>query len=297
MPIGNAFAILKSLKAVVPTVYDFVSITDPSGLAIDSMNNIYCSYSSSSIKKIDPNGNMTNFVTIVTGGESPSISQIAIDSLDNVYSTDGISQTVFPNYHFNITVANNSGIFSTYIKNSGTGTGICIDSNNNMYFSASVGWSIIKYDANANLITNKLGNLTIKGPSFIALDSNENVYISDTFLHKIFKITKSGANSVYAGFGGSGFTDGNSLNAKFNTPQGLCFDNEDNLYVADTKNNRIRKITPSGQVTTIAGTGVMGDKIGSANQALFKNPTGLLYKNGIIYITDKGNNKIKKLII
>lgn len=293
MPIGNAFTILKSVKIKVPMVENYININDPHGLAFDSMDNLYCSCETSKINKITPDGTMTNFVNIISGAEPARIANIAIDTFDNVYSTDSITSS-FNNFHFAISKTNSFGIFSRYHE-SGSAVGIYIDKNNNLYYTPWFGECVVKIDSNKNIINAKMGDLTIKEPRDIALDSSENVYVISK--HKIYKILKNGLGSLFAGSNTAGNIDGHSTSAQFNTPQGLCFDKNDNLYVADTLNQKIRKITLSGQVTTIAGTGGIGDKDGPALQANFKYPTDVVFKNGIVYISDKGNNKIKKLIL
>ncbi|HEY2922886.1 MAG TPA: hypothetical protein VGK77_28240, partial [Candidatus Binatia bacterium] len=85
--------------------------------------------------------------------------------------------------------------------------------------------------------------------------------------------------------------------ARFSSPQGICVDRFRNLYVADAGNNVIRKILPSGQVTTFAGTGVAGSQLGQATNAQFSGPTGVCVDNsGNIYVADSGNcNRICKI--
>ncbi len=300
MPIGNAFTILKSVKIKVPMVQEFSSITNPRGLAVDSFENLYvaCEADSSFIKKIEPDGTVSTHFRAITAGETLSVNGLAIDNFDNFYLSDGkASAPATAIYHSNVYTYSNLGNLSTYVLSVGVTTGICIDRNNNLYVSNFNGPTVDKYDS-AKVKTFKFGNLTLNQPQGLALDSSDNIYVADRKNHRIYKITKNGVNSIYAGTGIAGVLNGASLNAQFNTPIGLCFDEYDNLYVAEFTNHTIRKITPSGQVSTIAGTaGLAGDKLGVALSTQLKQPTWLAYKNGIIYISDTGNNKIKKLIL
>jgi sugar lactone lactonase YvrE len=102
--------------------------------------------------------------------------------------------------------------------------------------------------------------------------------------------------STLAGNGNAGFADGTGASALFNNPQGVAVDSKGNIYVSDSFNNYIRKITPAGVVTTIAGNGVAGYTDGAAATAQFYAPQGLaLDAQGNLYIADLGNNVIRKL--
>ncbi|MCB9265016.1 MAG: hypothetical protein H6558_08325 [Lewinellaceae bacterium] len=98
---------------------------------------------------------------------------------------------------------------------------------------------------------------------------------SDGGNHVIRKISPEGEVSTYAGAGIAGHADGPASEARFNNPINLCFDPEGNLYVSDFQNQRIRKITPGGEVSTIAGDGFVGYEDGPALQARFSYPRGI----------------------
>jgi DNA-binding beta-propeller fold protein YncE len=86
------------------------------------------------------------------------------------------------------------------------------------------------------------------------LDANGNVYVSDWGTNRIFKSTPSGNVTTLAGSGLEGGTDGQGISAKFYLPQGVAVDGSGNIYLADSYNYRIRKITPSGIVTTLVSS-------------------------------------------
>ena len=94
--------------------------------------------------------------------------------------------------------------------------------------------------------------LSLTYPYGVAVDGAGNVYVADTVNHRIRKITTSGVVSTLAG-SSSGYTDGTGTSAKFSYPSGVAVDGAGNVYVADTYNHRIRKITASGVVSTLAG--------------------------------------------
>ena len=131
-------------------------------------------------------------------------------------------------------------------------------------------------------------------PINITIDSNGNLYVVDLNNHSIRKVTQSGVVTTLAGNGSSGFADGTGAAAQFYQPEGIAIDSNGNLYVADANNNRIRKITPSGVVTTLAGnaTGAFADGTGAL--ASFNFPMSItLASNGNLYVADYGNNCIR----
>jgi hypothetical protein len=133
-------------------------------------------------------------------------------------------------------------------------------------------------------------------PIGLAVDQQGNVYVADRDNSVIRKITPTGAVSTLAGNYNYGYADGTGTNAKFWTPVALTIDNSGNLYVADQSNNRIRKITPAGVVTTIAGDGNYGYVDGPANVAEFRQIKDLAVdKLGNIYVAEEINNRIRKI--
>lgn len=131
-------------------------------------------------------------------------------------------------------------------------------------------------------------------PSGICVDGQGNLYVADTYNHRIRKITPAGMVSTLAG-SSFGFADGNGTAARFNLPVGICVDSQGNLYIADSFNNRIRKITPSGIVSTLAGSNP-GFADGNPATAQFNWPAGIcIDSQGGLYITDYLNYKVRKI--
>jgi sugar lactone lactonase YvrE len=136
------------------------------------------------------------------------------------------------------------------------------------------------------------------GASGVATDSAGNVFVADTGNHTIRKITSAGVVSTLAGTAGSsGSTDAAGAAARFNSPRGVATDNAGNVYVADSGNNTIRKITPTGVVSTLAGTaGSSGSTDASGAAARFNTPRGIASDAaGTLYVADSGNNTIRKI--
>jgi sugar lactone lactonase YvrE len=133
-------------------------------------------------------------------------------------------------------------------------------------------------------------------PLDVAADAAGNIYVADNLNHRIRKITASGDVSTLAGDGTAAFANGTGTAAKLRNPSGLAIDKDGNLIIADRLNHRIRKITPAGVVTSVAGDGVSGYKDGEAGAARFADPYGVAVDgNGNIIIADLNNNKVRKL--
>ncbi len=133
-------------------------------------------------------------------------------------------------------------------------------------------------------------------PDAAICDSNGNLFVTDQSNHKIRKITPDGIVSTFAGTGTIGAADGNGIAASFHFPAGITIDSDNNLIIADFGNNKIRKITPEGVVTTLAGTGVAGSDEGTVLTAQFNGPTGVTIDNlGNIFVADYYNNNVRKI--
>jgi sugar lactone lactonase YvrE len=134
-------------------------------------------------------------------------------------------------------------------------------------------------------------------PFGIAVDKRGNVYVADGGeSNRIRRLTPEGKVETVAG-STEGFADGNAAEARFNTPSGIAIDRAGNLLIADTSNNRIRKLSADGRtVSTIAGSGAAGFTDGFANEAEFNGPIGIAVdRHGNIFVADSYNDKIREI--
>ncbi|HWJ96502.1 MAG TPA: NHL repeat-containing protein, partial [Telluria sp.] len=133
-------------------------------------------------------------------------------------------------------------------------------------------------------------------PSAIALDRKGNLYVADTGNHAVRKVARDGAVITLAGGGQPGFADGQGAAARFNGPVGIAVDEHGTVYLADTYNDRIRRIAPDGTVTTLAGTGKPGLADGPGAAAAFDTPTAIaVAKDGTLFVADTGNDAIRRI--
>ncbi|WP_229423800.1 NHL repeat-containing protein [Massilia frigida] len=133
-------------------------------------------------------------------------------------------------------------------------------------------------------------------PFGLVIDRDGNVYVADAGdNNRIRKITPEGVVSTLAG-ASEGLADGTGAAAAFHTPSGMAIDGAGNLFVADTGNNAIRKITPYGVVSTIGGSGVAGYRDGKAGEAQFNGPVGVAVDQaGVVFVADTYNDRIRKI--
>ncbi|HEY1790406.1 MAG TPA: hypothetical protein VGJ73_19825, partial [Verrucomicrobiae bacterium] len=140
-------------------------------------------------------------------------------------------------------------------------------------------------------------NALFNAPQGIAVDTSGNVYVADTGNGTIRKIT-SGVVTTFAGFAGhAGSANGQGTNAAFYAPEGLAVDASGNVFVADTWNDTIREVSPSGAVSTLAGwPGSFGSTNAIGTNALFYEPGGVAVDaNDDVFVADTGNNAIREI--
>jgi sugar lactone lactonase YvrE len=192
---------------------------------------------------------------------------------------------------------------------------IVFDPQGNLYLAETANHVIRKVDT-TGIITTIAGTGTqgfsgdagpstaaqLDSPQGLALDANQNLYIADTHNHRIRKLSlATGTITTIAGAGSAGFDgdNGPATSAHLNLPTALALDANQNLYIADTQNHRIRKITvATGTITTIAGNGTQGfsGDNSAAISASIDSPTGLaIDTSNNLYLADTHNHRIRKI--
>lgn len=142
-------------------------------------------------------------------------------------------------------------------------------------------------------------NATFQFPSGVTVNGSGTIYISDTWNHRIRLITPSGVVSLLAGSGTPAFGDGTGAGASFSYPAQIAVDINGNAYVADTNNQRIRRITLAGVVTTFAGNGTASSVDGTGGSATLNTPVGLTISkdNTLLFVTEANGNRVRQIVI
>src|ERR1700730_5098176 len=175
--------------------------------------------------------------------------------------------------------------------------GIAIGRDGTIYIAdAGESNAVRKLTPEGTLTTLAGGDDSFNTPSGLAIDNNGNLYVADTGNNRIRKITAKGVVSTVAGTGTAGYLDGPANAAQFDGPMGVAVDAKGNIYVADTYNDRLRKISLEGQVSTLAGAGRPGYSDGDASSALFDTPCAVVVSpDGNLYVADTASNKLRKI--
>src|SRR6266540_3755481 len=297
----------------------------PSGVAVDSAGNVYVADTGShTIRQVTPAGVVTTLAGLagITGsadgtGRAARFYNpygVGTDSSGNVYVADTENNTIRKITPAGV-VTTLAGLAAITGSDDGTGSaarfyfpwGVATDSSGNVYVADRSTIRKITPAAVVTTLAGEAGNggsadgtgsaAQFSAPYGVATDSSGNVYVADTFNSTIRKITPAGVVTTLAGQAGSyGIADGTGSAARFHNPQGVATDSSGNVYVADSFNHTIRKITPAGVVTTLAGlAGSYGSADGTGSAARFYDPLGVATdSSGNVYVADAGNNTIRK---
>ena len=295
------------------------------GITADNAGDVYVT-DNVTIRQITPEGVVTTIAgasgqTGVTDGTGTlarfnSPSDLAVDSTGNIYVADTGNYT--------IRKITPGGIVSTFAgmaggpgKTDGTGTtarfdepfGMALDQTGNLIVADHLNHMIRKITPGGVVTSLTPANQTgasvqVREPCGVGVDHTGNIFVVNAGSNSILKLAPDGVLSTFAGWsaessssGYYGSTDGPGTTARFAYPEGLTMDNADNIYVADTGNHTIRKITPAGVVSTLAGTaGQFGSADGNGSAARFNNPIGLAVdRTGTVYVADVVNSIIRKI--
>ena len=329
---------LNSFGAQAQTVSAItVPLLLPSAIVFDPAGNLYIAETANHvIRKVDTNGNITTIAGTGTQGFSSisgpastaqldSPQGLALDTANNLYIADTHNHVI---RKLNLT----TGILTTIAGTGAPGfsgdngsatsaqldlpTALALDAKNNLYLADTRSHRIRRIDATTDLITTIAGNGTqgfsgdnapataasIDSPTGLALDASNNLYLADTHNHRIRRIDAiTGLITTIAGTGSLGYSGDNAqaATAALALPHGLTLDAAGNLYLADTANNRIRRIDAiTGIITTVAGNGTQGfsGDNATATVAALDTPRDATFSPGsLLTLADTGNQRIRQL--
>ena len=290
----------------------------PQGVAVDNTGNVYVADTGNdTIRKISPSGVVTTLAGRATSvgsvdglGSIASFSSpadLAVDGTGNLYVADAANyriRKVTPAGMVTTLAGNNSGN-----ETDGSGTnailsypvGVTLDGSGNLYVVDYFGNALRKISP-AGVVTTvtnlpqNVYNNGSGGPEEVAVDNVGNVYIAEFNNSTILKVTAAGVMTTFAGLTGStGSKDGTGNAVRFTNPNGVAVDSVGNVYVADTYSYTIRKITPTGVVTTLAGLAGYGACVdGMGTNAEFNQPFGIAVDGaGTLYVAGYRDNTIR----
>ena len=295
----------------------------PVGIALDNSGTVYIAdQNNNRIRKITSDGVVSTFCGSGTSGSADGACATAQfnQPKDIDIGTDG-TMYVADTYNHRVRKITAAGVVSTlaggsegYLNGIGTAArfdypyGLTVDENNFVYVADTYNHRIRKITSSGVVTTfagSTLGNVNglgaaaqFKFPQGLDTDSVGNLFVADSDNHSIRKITPAGAVSTLAGSGSSGYSDGSGATAQFYYPNSLSIDNGDNIVISDSSNNRIRLITKSGEVSTLAGNGGYSYIDGAGVNAQFSSPIGVEFdKNGAVFVVDTNNNRIRKITL
>jgi len=304
------------------------ALSFPTGVAVDGAGNIYIAdFGNNVIRKVSPSGVIT---TIAGNGESdysgdggPATAAailpftVRLDVAGNLYigETDGHLRKVSIDGRITTIAGNGQFQFSgdggsATRANLSLPTSVAVSKDGSLYVADASNARIRKVSA-AGVITTFAGS-GVPGssgdggpaiaasmvPFGVAIDAAGNVYFTDSFANNLRKVSPAGVINLVAGNGESDYSgdNGPAIAAALNFPTGVAVDDAANIYIADSGNNRIRKVSTDGIITTIAGNGktdYAGDN-GPATAAALNYPSGVaIDRVGSIYVADSSNNRIR----
>jgi sugar lactone lactonase YvrE len=306
--------------------------TLPMAITVDTSGHLYVADSGNyTVRKISPSGVVSTLAGVagLSGsgdgggtatccpGRFAAIGSVALDAAGNLYVADRGNHTIRR-------VAPDGGVTTVAGLAQSSGhvdadgilarfslpRGVAADDQGNVFVADAGNHAIRKVDL-AGRVSTFAGRPGIPGsadggpgdnrfhfPADVAIAGSGDLYVADSDNHVIRKITAAGVASTFAGSAGApGSADGSGGTARFWRPTGIALDRAGNVYVADSSNSSIRKITAGGIVTTLAGSsGVPGYADAAGSNARFNFPTALAVDdNGVVYVVDANNNRIRRI--
>jgi sugar lactone lactonase YvrE len=275
----------------------------PTGLAMDTANNLLiCDTVNQRIRKIS---SADNTISTVAGGSSDALLNhpegISVDGRGNLYIADTGNNTAKQ-------LTLNTAVLTSIEKEPFRPEGVAADGAASVYITSqdyflykftNPQWAVVAGNGSdgysgdgGSAYWAQIGRITS-----LAMDKSHNLFIADYENHVVRKIDTAGKIALIAGNGSATASgDGGAANAAGLDPFDIAPDSAGNLFIADRANHRVRKVSPDGAITTVAGTGVAGysGDNGPATQATINSPTGVAVDSaGNLYIADNGNGYIR----
>jgi sugar lactone lactonase YvrE len=243
------------------------TLSFPQAVAVDGSGSVYIADTgNSAIRKIDPSGSITTFLSVLDGDvftESARVVALAMDGSGNLYASDGFYAI------WKITPAGQTTVVAGSLFHFGyNGDGI----------PATQAWLYL--------------------PVGVAIDRAGNLYISDWLNYRVRKVDTNGIISTIAGTGLPGFSGdgGPATSAQLSFPSDVTVDSEGNVYISDWANFRIRVVDPSGAISTFAGSGGFGyngNDVLASRVNIF--PQAVAVRNDILYFSDQSTGRVRKV--
>jgi cysteine-rich repeat protein len=307
-------------------------LSAPQGVAIDGLGNFYVAdVSNQRIRRVDANG----IITTVAGTGVPGFTSdggaatsaqlfepygVAVDSLGNLYIADRNNQRVRRVDAMGI-ITTRAGSGTAGFGGDGAAatsglldgpTGVAVDGLGNLYIADQQNHRIRRVDPSGVIATivgagtpgdsgddSAATSATLSFPSGVAV-AGGNIYIAETANHRIRRIDAGGVITTVAGTGVSGSSGDGALatSGRLSSPSSIALDSAGSMYIADRGNHRIRRVSATGIMTTVAGTGAVGfsGDSGAAISAQLSLPSGVAVDGaGHLFIADTGNQRIRKV--
>lgn len=266
------------------------------------------------IREATPAGQVTTLAGAASSGDRDGMgnsarfnypTDLTLDSVGNLYVADavnGVVRKVRPNGLVTTLTAPLNGPLG--IARFGFPSGVAVDTNGTVYVADSYASQVFKITQDGVLSMFADG---FRGPQGIALDRGGNLFVADSYNHAIRKVTPAGLVSTLVGGPSSGYVDGAGNDARFNLPSGVAVAADGTVYVADQNNARIRKISPEGVVSTLAGFANTGGfsytpyrellaADGAGSDSGFYLPSCLAVDAaGNVFVSDGANHLIRKI--